>query len=82
MPSLVDPYPDGESFNGVGVEKHIAPGGATGTILRPFATRKCVEVAKAVPEIDIFASGGIISGDHAINYIHYGAKALQICSAV
>lgn len=82
MPGLVDPYPDGESFNGVGLEKHVAPGGSTGSILRPFAMRKCVDVAKTVPEIDIFASGGIISGDHGINYLHYGAKALQICSAV
>lgn len=49
MPGLVDPYPDGESFNGVGLDKLIAPGGSTGSILRPFAMRKCVDVAKSVP---------------------------------
>jgi len=50
--------------------------------LRPFALRKCADVAKYVPEIEIFGSGGIISGDHAMSYLQYGAKALQICSAV
>ncbi|EGR27432.1 hypothetical protein IMG5_196150 [Ichthyophthirius multifiliis] len=82
MPGLIDPYPDGEFSNGVGVKKQVTPGGSTGSILRPFALRKCVDVAKYVPQIEIFGSGGIISGDHALSYIQYGAKALQICSAV
>jgi len=50
--------------------------------LRPIALRKCVDVANTVPDIDIFGSGGIISGDHALSYLNYGVKALQICSAV
>ena len=69
MPGLLDPYPDGEFPNGVGVKKNITPGGATGSVLRPFALRKCVDVAKYCPELDIFGSGGIISGDHAMSYI-------------
>lgn len=81
-PSLIDAYPDGEPFNSVGSTKLYTPGGSTGSILRPIAMRKCVEVALNNPEIDIFGSGGIISGDHALNFLTYGAKALQICSAV
>jgi dihydropyrimidine dehydrogenase (NADP+) len=44
--------------------------------LRPFALRKCADVAKLVPDIEIFGSGGIISGDHAMSFLQYGAKAL------
>ncbi len=83
MPGLQDPLPSGEPIVGVGQkQKHYAPGGTTGSILRPFALRKAADVAKYVPEIEIFGSGGIISGDHAMSFIQYGAKALQICSAV
>lgn len=57
-------------------EKHYAPGGTTGAILRPFALRKCADVARTVPDIEIFGSGGIISGDHAMSFLNYGAKAL------
>jgi dihydropyrimidine dehydrogenase (NADP+) len=43
--------------------------------LRPYALRKTAEVHSALPELEIFGSGGIISGDHALSYINYGAKA-------
>ena len=33
-------------------------------------------------DLEIFGSGGIIQGDHALSYIRLGAKALQVCSAV
>jgi len=70
MPGLQDPLPSGEPIVGVGQkQKHFAPGGSTGSILRPFALRKCADVAKTVPEIDIFGSGGIISGDHAMSFL-------------
>lgn len=83
MPGLQDPLPSGEPTVGVGQKaKHHSAGGMTGPVLRPFALRKCSEVATNVPEIDIFGSGGIISGDHAMSFLQYGAKALQICSAV
>jgi len=82
MPSLMDPNPEGIPWPAVGEKQHVAYGGATGSVLRPFALKKASEVAKAVPEIEIFGSGGIISGDHAMSYLRYGSKALQICSAV
>jgi len=69
-------------LNSVGHNKVYTAGGAAGSILRPIALSKCVDVAKAVKGVDIFGSGGIISGDHALSYINYGAKALQVCSAV
>jgi dihydropyrimidine dehydrogenase (NADP+) len=82
MPGLIDPLPSGEPFLPVGSAKQYTAGGTTGPILRPFALRKCADVAKMVPGIEIFGSGGIISGDHAMSFLQYGAKALQICSAV
>mmetsp|Transcript_27248 Transcript_27248/g.26290 ORF Transcript_27248/g.26290 Transcript_27248/m.26290 type:complete len:260 (-) Transcript_27248:31-810(-) len=82
MPGLQDPYPTGEPIVGVGTEIHFAPGGTTGSVLRPFALKKCVDTAINVPQVDIFGSGGIISGDHSMSFLQYGAKALQICSAV
>jgi len=82
MPSLMDPSPLGVPWPAVGEQQHVAYGGATGAVLRPFALKKASEVAKAVPDIEIFGSGGIISGDHAMSYLRYGSKALQICSAV
>jgi len=83
MPGLQDPKPSGEPNIGVGqTEKHHSAGGMTGPILRPFALRKCHDIRTVVPEIDIWASGGIISGDHAMSFLQYGAKAFQICSAV
>lgn len=70
MPGLQDPLPSGEPIVGVGqTQRHYAPGGTTGSVLRPFALRKCADVAKMVPNVDIFGSGGIISGDHAMSYL-------------
>lgn len=77
MPGLIDPLPSGEAVLGVGSkDRQYSAGGTTGSLLRPFALRKCADVAKFVPEIEIFGSGGIISGDHAMSFLNYGAKAL------
>lgn len=51
-------------------------------MLRPIALRKTSEVANKKLDLEIFGSGGIIQGDHALSYVRMGAKALQICSAV
>ena len=69
MPGLQDPLPSGKPIVGVGTERLFAPGGTTGPVLRPFAMKKCADTAKLVPKIQIFASGGIISGDHAMAYL-------------
>lgn len=69
MPGLIDPLPSGEPFLPVGKAKQYSAGGTTGSVLRPFALRKCADVAKFVPDIEIFGSGGIISGDHAMSFL-------------
>lgn len=83
MPSLMDPNPEGNPWPRVGQNQKVAFGGACGSVLRPFALKKCAETA-ANPRFkgDIFGSGGIVSADHALSFIQYGAKALQIASAV
>jgi dihydropyrimidine dehydrogenase (NADP+) len=43
--------------------------------LRPYALKKCAEVAQNVPGIEIFGSGGVVGGDHAMSFFNYGAKA-------
>lgn len=68
--------PSGMPIVGVGEANHFANGGTTGSILRPFALRKCSDVAIHVDGIEIFGSGGIVSGDNALAFINYGAKAL------
>ena len=69
MPGLADPLPSGEPLLGVGAANQYAAGGTTGSILRPFALKKCSDVAKLVTQLDIFASGGIISGDHSMAFL-------------
>jgi len=39
-------------------------------------------IAKAMPGYPILATGGIDSGDVAMQFIHAGAHAVQVCSAV
>lgn len=75
LPGLIDPKPSGSPTVSVGSDKFYTPGGTTGTTLRPFALKKTADVAKTV-DIDIFGSGGIIGGDHALAYLNLGAKAL------
>ena len=67
MPSLMDPETSGKNTPSVGRKGEVAFGGAAGSILRPFALKKCAEVAiNSKIKIPIFGSGGIISGDHAL----------------
>lgn len=77
MPSLMDPGPDGNPWPRVGLGEKFTYGGACGSVLRPFALKKCSETA-ANPNFtgEIFGSGGIVGPDHAISFIRYGAKAL------
>ena len=67
---------------GVGESNHFANGGTTGSILRPFALRKCSDVAMHVKGIEILGSGGIVSGDNALAFINYGASRLKFQKVV
>lgn len=74
---MMDPDPNGDPWPAVGRKKEFAFGGATGGILRPFALKKCAEVAlNPKYKKEIMGTGGIASGEHAIAFIRYGAKAL------
>lgn len=74
MPSFMDPNPAGTPWPKVGVKEEFAFGGACGSLLRPFALKKCAETA-ANPKFtgEIFGSGGIVGPDHALSFIRYGA---------
>ena len=39
-------------------------------------------IARAIPDFPILATGGIDSADVGLQYLHAGASALQVCSAV
>ena len=39
-------------------------------------------IARAMPGFPILATGGIDSADVGLQYLHAGASALQVCSAV
>ena len=39
-------------------------------------------IARAIPGFPILATGGIDSADVGLQYLHAGASALQVCSAV
>lgn len=69
MPSFMDPDPTGVPWPSVGEKQNVAYGGATGSVLRPYALKKSSEVAKTVPELDIFGSGGIVSSHHAMAFL-------------
>jgi len=80
---MMDPNPEGAPWPRVGEKEQFAYGGACGSVLRPFALKKCAETAANPKYVkDIFGSGGVVGADHALSFIRYGAKALQIASAV
>lgn len=56
-------------------------GGLSGPAVKPVAIRCVYEVAQAV-EIPIIGSGGVTSGDDAIEYFLAGASAVEIGTAV
>lgn len=60
----------------------IAPGtGAIGRSLLTCTYMNVVDAARAVPELDISAVGGITSWEHVIGAIMYGAKTAQWATA-
>lgn len=56
----MDPDPLGTPWPAVGEENNVTYGGGCGSMLRPIALRKTSEVAKEIPDMVIFGSGGII----------------------
>ncbi|XP_033636477.1 dihydropyrimidine dehydrogenase [NADP(+)]-like [Asterias rubens] len=66
----------------VGKEQRTTYGGVSGNAIRPIALRAVSAIANALPGFPILATGGIDSADAGMQYLHGGAVALQVCSAV
>jgi len=73
---------DGTPWPGVGSEKKTTYGGVAGNAIRPIAMKGVSAIARAIPGFPILATGGIDSADVGLQYLHAGASALQVCSAV
>ncbi|CAD5111842.1 DgyrCDS1106 [Dimorphilus gyrociliatus] len=73
---------DNSAWPSVGKEKRTTYGGVSGNAIRPIALRAVSAIARALPGFPILATGGIDSADVGLQFIHAGASALQICSAV
>lgn len=73
---------DNSAWPSVGREKKTTYGGVSGNAIRPIALRAVSAIARALPEFPILATGGIDSADVGLQFLHAGASALQICSAV
>lgn len=56
-------------------------GGYGGPGLRPVATRCVADIVRAAP-VPVFGVGGISKWGDAVEYLAYGAAAVQICTAV
>ena len=83
MYSLMDPTGDGLPWPKVGAENLTFFGGAAGSVLRPIALRVAAEMSKLNLGLDQMATGGVVTGDHALWYNMYGGcSVFQVCSAV
>lgn len=57
-------------------------GWMTGSAMRPIAMRINSEIARNHPELkNLYASGGVMTADHAIEYMMAGALGAGICTA-
>eukprot|EP00039_Didymoeca_costata_P011338 m.158470 g.158470 ORF g.158470 m.158470 type:complete len:1082 (-) comp15137_c0_seq4:107-3352(-) len=74
--------PDGSAWPKVGSEKRTTYGGVSGNAIRPIALKAVSAIAKALPGYPILATGGIDSADVGLQFLHAGAHAVQVCSAV
>jgi len=63
------------------VAGYTTAGGYSGPGLKPIALR-CVSDLVKSPDLPVMASGGICSGDDAVEFILAGAPLVQVCTAV
>lgn len=83
MSSFMDPTGDNLPWPKVGKRNESYFGGAAGSVIRPIALRVSSEIANLKLGLEQMATGGIVSGDHAMSYLLYGGcSVFQICSAV
>lgn len=73
---------DAKAWPRVGAEAKTTYGGVSGNAIRPIALKAVSAIARAMPGYPILATGGIDSADTALQFLHAGAHAVQVCSAV
>ena len=69
---------DGTPWPAIGKEKLTTYGGVSGNAIRPIALRAVSAVANALPDFPILATGGIDSAYTALQFLHAGARAVQV----
>lgn len=79
---LMGLYPNSTAWPSVGKEKKTTYGGVSGNAIRPIALRAVSAIGKALPGFPILASGGADSAEAVLQFLHCGASAVQISSAV
>ncbi|XP_072023960.1 LOW QUALITY PROTEIN: dihydropyrimidine dehydrogenase [NADP(+)]-like [Amphiura filiformis] len=72
----------GNAWPAIGKEKRTTYGGVSGNAIRPIALKAVSAIARALPGYPILAAGGIDSAEVGLQFLHAGACALQVCSAV
>ncbi|GAB6026611.1 hypothetical protein CHUAL_013019 [Chamberlinius hualienensis] len=73
---------EGSPWPAIGKDKRTTYGGVSGNAIRPVALRAVTAIANMFSDLPIMATGGIDSADAALQFLHGGAKLLQVCSAV
>uniref|UniRef100_A0A7S3Z4B0 dihydropyrimidine dehydrogenase (NADP(+)) n=3 Tax=Lotharella globosa TaxID=91324 RepID=A0A7S3Z4B0_9EUKA len=73
---------EGQAWPKVGKEARTTYGGVSGNAIRPMALKAVSAISKALPGFAILATGGCDSAAVAKQFLHAGAKGIQICSAV
>ncbi|KAM7427835.1 hypothetical protein ABFA07_021099 [Porites harrisoni] len=74
--------PSGAAWPAVGKEQRTTYGGVSGNAIRPIALRAVSAIGRALPEFPILATGGADSAEAVLQFLHCGASAVQISSAV
>lgn len=83
MSSFMDPTGDNLPWPKVGKKNETFFGGAAGSVIRPISLRVASEIASLNIGLEQMATGGIVTGDHAMAYNLYGGcSVFQVCSAV
>jgi dihydroorotate dehydrogenase (NAD+) catalytic subunit len=57
-------------------------GGLSGPAIRPVAVRAVYECRRAFPSASIVGVGGILRGEHAVEFLLAGANAVQVGTAI
>eukprot|EP00760_Papus_ankaliazontas_P027475 PhM_4_TR3356/c0_g1_i1/m.29092/K00207/DPYD; dihydropyrimidine dehydrogenase (NADP+) len=73
---------DGTPWPAVGKEKRTTYGGVSGNAVRPMALKAISSIANKLPGFPIMGTGGVDTGDAAMQFFMAGASLVQICSAV